>query len=261
MGATGVTRRVRDTDRDWEKIAKECPYWGVLSADEFKGSNLSEPARRKFFASGEAYVSNLLGFVERHFGLVPLEKLLDFGCGVGRLVIPFAAHARKVVGVDAAPTMLERCHDNIQMLRINNVSLILGDDDLTNVTGPFDFINSTIVLQHIPPTRGLHLLEKLLTLLSPGGIFAVQMTYGRARRFLEHERPRARFYRRSGSALIDLLESEHQPAEGTITMYDYDLNEIMALFSQHAGSPLMVLPTCDDDHLGAQFIGRRALST
>ena len=98
-------------------------------------------------------------------------------------------------------------------------------------------------------------------MLSPGGAFALQMTYGRARRFLAHEQPRARFYRRSGSTLVDLLDSGYQPAEGTITMYDYDLNEIMALLSQHAGSPLLVLPTCDDDHLGAQFIGRRTLST
>lgn len=33
----------RDTDRDWQKIAQENPYWGVLSENEYLG----RPFRRR----------------------------------------------------------------------------------------------------------------------------------------------------------------------------------------------------------------------
>jgi hypothetical protein len=40
-------------------------------------------------------------------------------------------------------------------------------------------------------------------------------------------------------------------------MFDYDLNAIVALLSTYSGSPILALPTRDDDHLGVQFIGVR----
>lgn len=36
----------------------------------------------------------------------PLELILDVGCGTGHSTIAFAAHAKKIVGVDCSPAML-----------------------------------------------------------------------------------------------------------------------------------------------------------
>jgi SAM-dependent methyltransferase len=246
---------LRDTDRDWERIAQDQPYWGVLSVEDYRGGELSEAARRAFFRTGERQISDLLGFINHHFYAVRLDRVLEFGCGVGRLVIPLAMRAGEVVAVDVSPTMLDICRRNVGKLKLTNVRYVFGDDALSGVEGTFDFVNTVIVLQHIPPRRGMALIERLIEKVRPGGVFAIQVVYARARHFLHHEQPRARFYRRSGDTMIDLLEAREQPPEGTITMYDYDLNEVIALVSGYAGVPLMILPTRDNDHLGVQLIG------
>ena len=50
---------MRDTDRDWTKIAGVDPYWGILSSEEFRGETLSEELKAKFYASGVEYVTAL----------------------------------------------------------------------------------------------------------------------------------------------------------------------------------------------------------
>jgi SAM-dependent methyltransferase len=249
---------MRDTDRDWERVARTEPYWGVLSSEEFRGLDLSEDKRRQFFASGERYVGDLLGLIDRHFGAPHLGRALDFGCGVGRLSIPLAVRCEEVVAVDTAPTMLDLCRRNSEKVKLTNVKFALGDDELSAVPGLFDLVITYITLQHIPSQRGLAIIERLLAVLKPGAAFSLQLTYARARHFLLHEEPRAQFYRRSGEFMVDLLATKEQPPIGTITMHDYDLNEVFALISQFAGSPVLTLPTRDDDHLGIQFIGKRA---
>ena len=44
----------RDTDKDWGKVAEENPFWGVLSDDRFKGTEIAGAERELFFRSGEA---------------------------------------------------------------------------------------------------------------------------------------------------------------------------------------------------------------
>ena len=82
---------LRDTDADWTKLATEDPFWAVLSRDEFRGTSPPKDKLRMFFDSGEAHIKNLFGFINRHLveGFSP-DRSLDFGCGVGRLLIPIA---------------------------------------------------------------------------------------------------------------------------------------------------------------------------
>ena len=39
-----MATEARDTDKDWERIASEEPYWGVLSDDDYRGRP-SDPTR------------------------------------------------------------------------------------------------------------------------------------------------------------------------------------------------------------------------
>ncbi len=248
----------RNTDQDWSKIAKEDPYWGVISAEQFRGKELGAEQRAEFFASGQRLIDNIAAFIHQHFGanLQP-KRALDFGCGVGRLTAPLARIATEVVGVDVAPQMLKVCAANLEKMGVKNASLVQGDDTLSRLTGNFDFINSYIVVQHIPPERGMILLATMLDRLEVGGFASLQLTYGKARRFWAHEAPKAKFYRRDGNTITDLAPVESRAPDGTITMYDYDLNQIMALIAPIAGSHLMVLPTNHDDHLGVHFVFQR----
>jgi ubiquinone/menaquinone biosynthesis C-methylase UbiE len=40
------------------------------------------------------------------------RKILDFGCGVGRSPVAFAAMAEEVVGLDVSPAMLREARAN-----------------------------------------------------------------------------------------------------------------------------------------------------
>ncbi len=258
----------RDTDADWRAIAETEPYWAVLSADAYRGTELDPAARNAFFGSGEHQIAALMGFAKRHLdpAFAP-RRVLDFGCGVGRLLLPLArlvAQANpapplhSAVGVDVAPRMIELCRANLAGAGLRHASVVLGDDDLSGVEGPFDLVNSLIVLQHIPPERGMRLIARLLDLLAIGGIASLQLTYAKERRFFVHEAPRARYYRRDGDTVRDLVPLDVRQPAGTIAMFDYDLNQVMLMIAEVAGHPILALPSHDDGHAGFHFVFRRA---
>jgi 2-polyprenyl-3-methyl-5-hydroxy-6-metoxy-1,4-benzoquinol methylase len=245
----------RDTDQDWRKVAEEDPFWGVLSQDEYRKDAMNVDALKQFMASGEQYVANIFGFIRKHLAadFSPVRGL-DVGCGVGRLAIPMAKVVKEAVGVDIAPAMLALCASHAKLAGVNNLELVESDDTLSRVTGTFDIVNSYIVLQHIPPERGYRLIQAMLDRLNLGGIGSIHLTYAKSRKFLIHEQPKALYYRREGGALIDIIDAGWNPPEGTINMFDYDLNQVMAQLTRASGVPMLLLPTNDDSHLGTHFI-------
>ena len=246
---------MRNTDQDWTKIAEEQPYWGILSTDQFKGSHLAPEVLDSFFASGEAEIAAL--FRDIHVmapGFSP-GRSLDFGCGVGRLLIPIAKRSNEAMGVDIAPKMLSLAENYLRLAGLAKASVVLSDDDLSRVTGQFDFVHSYIVLQHIPPIRGNQHFRRMLGMLTPGGMFAIHFNFAKRRDLMVHEIPAAKYYRREGSHIHDLSPSAAH-ATGTIHMFDYDLNELFAIASEFTDIPLSVR-VMSDEHLSAYLIGTR----
>lgn len=254
-----MNHQKRDTDLDWKRVAEEDPYWGVLSQEEYRSSSMDSERILEFMSSGERFVSDLFAFVRRHFlpEFAP-GRSLDIGCGVGRLLIPLARRSQSAVGVDIAPAMLKLAAHHAKLADVGNIELVESDDALSRVTGKFDLVNTFIVLQHIPPDRGYRLIQEMCQRLNIGGIGSIQVTYAKARQFLVHEQPKARFYRRDGNTIVDLVDSGWRPPEGTINMFDYDLNQVMALLAGVAGHPVICLPTNDDGHLGVHLIFQKA---
>jgi SAM-dependent methyltransferase len=249
----------RDTDSDWKLIAETDPYWGVISVDEFKGQELRAEAIDRFFEGGENSIANLFAFINKYLAIdLKPQRSLDFGCGVGRLLIPIARRSGEAVGVDIAPRMLELAKQHCTRMGVENAEVVLGDDDLSRVTGKFDFINTYIVMQHIPPERGYVIMNHLIDLLTEGGVISLQLTFAKSRSFLHHEIGRADYYRRDGNTVTDLVVNPHQREGGAITMFDYDLNETFARLSHKAQSPILVSQTNEDNHLGVHLIFRRA---
>src|SRR5205807_6989919 len=75
----------------WHKWGKENPFYGVLSHPKFLNANLNEQSREEFFQSGERHVNHVYHVIQTKLrdDFQP-SRVLDFGCGVGRLLIPFA---------------------------------------------------------------------------------------------------------------------------------------------------------------------------
>ena len=167
-----------DSDRDWEKLGASDPYWAVLTDDSFHRTGLTPDRRADFFARGEQDVANVFSAIQRW--IAPQfrpARALDFGCGVGRLVIPMAKRCGSVVGVDVSHAMLAEARQNAKRAGVTNVTFVPSDDALSKVEGRFDFVHSYIVLQHIPVPRGEAITKRLLDLLKPGGVGALHYTY------------------------------------------------------------------------------------
>jgi trans-aconitate methyltransferase len=165
------------TDRDWEKWGKTNPYYGVISHEEYLGETLTDDVYEQFFRSGRQNVEKMLGRIEELRGgkSKKFKLALDYGCGVGRLSYALADHAKQVVGMDVAPSMLRLADTNPK--RPKNTEFRLADRELSELPSSYDLLVSYIVFQHIPPRVGMPTLRKLLDRLEPGGCFALQLTY------------------------------------------------------------------------------------
>jgi ubiquinone/menaquinone biosynthesis C-methylase UbiE len=167
-----------DTDKHWEYWGRTNPYWAVFVLDKYLKENIDEEAVRQFFQSGQAHIDSILRTIHTYLDprFQPINAL-DFGCGVGRLVIPLSALCGSVVGVDVSASMLQEAKRNCKERHISNVEFLIGDDDLSQLSGSFDFIHSFIVFQHIPPKRGEKLFRRLISLLHENGIGVLHFTY------------------------------------------------------------------------------------
>ena len=172
---------LNDSDRDWEAFGKRDPYFAVLTAPEFHGT-LTGLAREKFFESGEAHIESIFSIIhDRLDSTFAPQRVLDFGCGVGRVLIPLAERCAEVTGVDVSPAMLAEARRNCDQAGARNVRFVQGDDELSNVISEFDLVHTYIVLQHIPVERGERIVKRLASLIAPGGVgmFHVPYTTGR----------------------------------------------------------------------------------
>src|SRR4051812_47677661 len=119
----------KTADDDWERFAQADPYFAVLTHERFKGSELSGDDREVFFASAQTPIHAIFPFLGSIFGCPErVDVTLDFGCGVGRLLLPRARRSGLALGVDVSPTMLQVCAANARREGVSNVELLGGND-------------------------------------------------------------------------------------------------------------------------------------
>ena len=164
------------TDRDWRKWGETDPYFGVYREERFRSTRMSDQDLEAFFASGEAHIAQVLSTVEQTLwaGFAPRTGL-DFGSGVGRLVIPMAKRMEQVTGIDVSPAMIREARKNCSVSGVGNVEFVDSSEGLPDVHGQFDFVHSVVVFQHVPWRRGRGFLRSLASHVSPRGVLAVHL--------------------------------------------------------------------------------------
>ncbi|MET8085324.1 class I SAM-dependent methyltransferase [Micromonospora sp. NPDC005237] len=161
---------LNDVRRDWTKLGAEDPLWAVLVQPGKRGGRWDVD---EFLATGRADVEETANWLDQLGLPTRWERVLDFGCGAGRLSQGLAPHADEVVGVDIAPSMLETAR---QLDRsAGNIRFVLNDaPDLSQFPdGHFDLVYSALVLQHLPRPAIDRYLAEFLRVLRPGGIAVV----------------------------------------------------------------------------------------
>lgn len=216
---------VKDT---WEYFGKNDPYFAVSTLDKFRSENLTEQSRRDFFLTGEQHVARVFDEIETNLckGFRP-RRALDFGCGVGRVVIPLAARAAEVIGVDISEAMLGEAARNCELNKVENATFLQTNDFLAAHDLELDLIHSVIVFQHIAPDRGLEIVEKLVKSLAVGGIGVLHFSYSIAANNMENFR--VTMYRRFPFLYRLRAKIKGSRDEPMIPGYIYDLNDVMAI--------------------------------
>lgn len=103
-------------------------------------------------------------------------RVLELGCGTGRVLIPLAQHAALVYGVDLSPDMLRVCDQNIKQSdahrsRLKIACADISDFDLTSEEPSFDLITAPFrVMQNLETDAQVDgLMRCIKKHLAPGG--------------------------------------------------------------------------------------------
>lgn len=168
------------TDAAWEAWGKVDPYFGVVTDPKYRRDNLTEDGKQEFFDSGVGHVNYVMYLIHRYIDAnYKPHRALDFGCGVGRVLMPLARMAEAVVGLDVSPSMIAEAKRNVAQAGLNNVEILPSDDALSHLKGSYDLVHSCLVFQHIPVERGLKLFQRLLDHVAPGGIVTIQFIFAK----------------------------------------------------------------------------------
>ena len=119
--------------------------------------------------------SNSAREIISHLELRPGMKVLDFGCGPGRLTIPLAQNvgpAGSVTAFDIQPAMLERVRAKAARENLNNIEFVQGAAGEGKLgKNQYDRVLLVTVLGEIPDKGTL--LKEVVDCLKPGGYLSI----------------------------------------------------------------------------------------
>lgn len=103
------------------------------------------------------------------------RRLLDVGCGVGRLTLPLAARYgwAEVIGVDVSARMLALAAEEAARAGVCN-AVFVGGDGVTVPEGPWSGAWTVVVFQHNPRDVCARLVASVADRLESGGVFVFQ---------------------------------------------------------------------------------------
>ncbi len=167
-----ITKTLEKMQQDWDQRARE-------NARYYVNTERADWNDDEFFRSGERTVAEeiLTDMTNICQGTDPKAmKVLEIGCGAGRVTRALAGVFGEVYGVDISGEMIRQAtaaladRPNAHVFQNNGADLgVLGDIQV-------DFAFSSIVFQHIPSREVIeNYVREVSRLMRPGGLFKFQV--------------------------------------------------------------------------------------
>ena len=151
----------------WEARARTDPLYAIDARQRTWSIN-------DFYAQGPGLVTEIVDPALRSLGVDPSGlRVLEIGCGMGRLFNGLAQRFKEVWGIDISASMIEQGREHCDV----DATWLVGDG--TSLTGvrdtSVDHVLSFEVFGHIPqPAIIRSYLREFLRVLKPGGTFQAQ---------------------------------------------------------------------------------------
>ena len=158
-------------------------------------------------------------------------RVLELGCGTGRISLPLGRAGVPLVGIDRSGAMLARARQRVRRARLaHRVRLVRGDiRSLPFVApGPFALVIAPYgILQSLLRERDLAgVLRAVNAALEPGGTFGLELVADLPSWKEYRKRVSLTGWRRAvGGAHVTLVESVRQDPSRRLTIFDQEFTE------------------------------------
>ena len=172
MSAIDIEQQLRKMQSDWDQRARENARYYVNTARQ----DWTDDA---FFESGRRTVEEeiLTDMTNICQGTDPKQmRVLEIGCGAGRVTRALSEVFGEVHGVDISSEMIQQARQALADCSNAHLHNNNGKDLAVLPPVPFDFAFSSIVFQHIPSREVIeNYVREVHRVLRPGALFKFQV--------------------------------------------------------------------------------------
>lgn len=122
----------------------------------------------EFEAAGKRYAESMLPMLSAD------SRVLDLGCGIGRIALYVAPHCRELYAVDVSSRMLQHARRRLRDVKNVRTKRINGEDLGGLADNFFDFSYCIQVLHLIEREHTMRYLFELARVMKPGGTIYIQ---------------------------------------------------------------------------------------